>query len=168
MRTPTNSIGQEDSIQAKAQANRISALFKGCLTVLLAVSMLNAPVSANNAANLNQVKTTAAAVKMPDTPFLPPYSGRIISSQVVSHRQPDGQLVYTIGLTTAEQPSQVINWYNAALQNYGWSADAPTDGQMGLSAHHGTNISATITLMEAKKNSGAGCYITLSFRFYGQ
>jgi len=133
--------------------------------LLFAASMISAPAIASNVCS--QARTANSVVRMPDTPYLPPYSGRIISSDVSASRQADGGISYTITLETAEHPTQIINWYKAAFLQYGWACETQGNNQYSLNALHGNNISTSINLMSPKRNSGAASHLKLCYRYFG-
>lgn len=132
--------------------------------LLFAASMITSPAIASNFSS--QARTANSVVRMPDTPYLPPYSGRIISSDVSASRQADGGISYTITLETAEHPTQIIAWYKSAFQQYGWACDGQNN-QYSLNAQHGNNISTSINLMSPKRTSGAVSHVKLCYRYFG-
>lgn len=137
----------------------LPVLFFGALTVL--------PTFASAVPHSLQPNVLLRNFKMPDTPFLPPYCGRIVSGEVLKDAQADGGISYCLTFETAEQPTQVIGWYKKALELYGWNFDKQEVEQFHLSAHHGSNIVTNIFLLSPRK-AGAAAQVQMYYRYRGK
>lgn len=153
----------------KRNLKQTIALSSVCTSALLAGLFSSSPAFADERepGQAAPAKAPAKPFHLPDTPFLPPYCGRIVSGNVSSTPQTDGGIVYTITFETAEQPHQIINWYKIAFQQYGWNCDRQEPTQYSLSAQHGKNIASNVALMSATKK-GARAQVQLSYRYVGR
>lgn len=133
---------------------------------LLAVSFLPFLLNPAEANPLLPAQQWAYKFRLPDTPFLPPYAGSIISAQAAGNPQADGGIIYTINFETAEQPSQVLSWYRLAFQQYGWLLESNQNGTFTLNAQHG-QIKTSITLTSPRKR-GARSQVQLYYRYAGK
>jgi hypothetical protein len=104
---------------------------------------------------------------MPDTPFLPPYTGRIVAGDVSIKAEQDGGISYNITFETAEQPAQVLNWYKSVFQMYDWNLENQESAQYRLSAQHGKNVESNIFLLSPRK-PGAAVQVQLYYRYVGR
>ena len=156
-------FGRRTRIFISRQAcSRLMTLLPAVL--LSALSVI--PVFANSTNLSVQARSIAATFRLPDTPFLPPYCGRIVSGDVLSTPLADGGIAYSITFEAAEQPNQVITWYKSALQMYGWNFSQEESGQYRLRAQHGHNIVSDIYLLSPRK-SGACTQVQLYYRYVG-
>ena len=114
-----------------------------------------------------EAKPMVQAFRHPSTPFLPPYTGRIVAGDYTTVPQADGGVTYLITFEAAEQPHQVLNWYKSAFQNYSWSVDAQQPAQYKLVAQHGSNVESNIFLLAPRK-PGAGVQVQLYYRYIGK
>lgn len=139
------------------------ALAKSLLCSVLAVTTL----MASPIATAVQAKGTIPGFHMPDTPFLPPYTGRIVAGNVTSAEQPDGGIAYSITFETAEQANVVLDWYKAAFQAYSWNLNDKDAASYKLCAEHGDNVKSNIFLMSPRK-PGARVQVQLYYRYVGR
>ena len=133
-----------------------------CISLTLAASA----IQTTEASPSNQSKAVARYFRQPDTPFLPPYSGRIVHGSVDSSSPAEGGIAYTITFETAEQPLQVLNWYKTAFQQNGWNLEA-NGTSYRLSGQHGKNVATSISLMSPTK-AGASAQVQVYYRYAGQ
>ncbi len=111
-----------------------------------------------------EAKPVVPAFRLPDTPFLPPYTGRIVSGITSTIPQNDGGIAYIITFETAEQPEQVMNWYKTAFNLYRWKIDDQETAQYRISAQHGQNVATNVSLKSPKK-LGASAQVQLYYRY---
>lgn len=138
-------------------------LVKSILCSILALSAL----MASPLATVAEAKGIMQTFHMPSTPFLPPYTGRIVAGDVSTAPQPDGGIAYAITFETAEQANVVIDWYKAAFQAYSWNLDDKGAAQYRLCAQHGKNVESNIFLLSPKK-PGARVQVQLYYRYVGR
>jgi hypothetical protein len=103
----------------------------------------------------------------PDTPFLPPFCGTVVSGDVNASPQGDGGIIYTITFETTERPDSIINWYRGAFQQNGWALAQECPGQYSINAQHGKNINSSISLSSPKRKS-ASAQVRLYYRYVGR
>lgn len=139
------------------------AVAKSLLCSILAVAALAASPIATTAS----AKGTIQSFRMPDTPFLPPYTGRIVAGDVAAAQQPDGGIAYSITFETQEQAAVVLDWYKAAFQAYSWNLNDKDAAQYRLCAQHGRNVESNIFLMSPRK-PGAKVQVQLYYRYVGR
>src|SRR5262249_7173676 len=135
-----------------------------CLVVALTLTTA-VPVDASN--NAADAKPSLRPFHMPDTPYLPPYRGRIVAGDYSAALQPDGGIAYSITFEAAEQPAQVLDWYKTAFQLYSWKLDGNSPAQYRLAAQHGKNVTTSIFLMSPRK-AGANTQVQLFYRCVGK
>lgn len=129
-------------------------------------SLLVMPVLGTNSNNAAEARPLVQSFRMPDTPFLPPYKGRIVTGAYSAKPQSDGGIAYSITFEAAEQPAQVLNWYKAAFQLYDWKQENDSSAQYRLAAQHGSNVNTQIFLMSPRK-AGAATQVQLYYRYVG-
>jgi hypothetical protein len=142
-------------------------LMKRLTPSLFAAQLLILSATGGNSNNAAVAKPTTQPFHMPDTPYLPPYMGRIVAGDYSSALQPDGGIAYSITFEAAEQPAQVLNWYRTAFQMYSWKLDANSPAQFRLAAQHGKNLTTNIFLMSPRK-AGANTQVQLFYRCVGK
>lgn len=140
-------------------------ILKGIAACILISASLAAEVQ--SPALAGRAGCIGSTFRQPDTPFLPPYTGRIVYGNVSTAAQPDGGIAYTITFETAEHPVQVLNWYKLAFQQYGWNFEGTGQTSYRICGQHGKNVESSISLMSPTKQ-GASAQVQVYYRYAGQ
>lgn len=142
-------------------AKRLKAAF------LMTFAMSLIPVCSEAINSGAEAKPLVQAFRLPDTPFLPPYSGRIVYGDVSTIPQTDGGIAYVITFETAEKPEQVLTWYKSAFEIYKWNIAEDASAQYRLRALHGKNVASNIFLLSPRK-TGSNAQVQLYYRYGGR
>lgn len=137
-------------------------LIRSLLMMTLSVSIFSGFAASCTA----EAKPVIEAFRLPSTPFLPPYTGRIVSGDCTAVPQQDGGITYLITFETAEQPAQVLSWYKSAFQMYSWNLNEAGKAQFRLAAQR-KNVESEVFLLSPKK-AGAGVQVQLYYRYLGK
>lgn len=117
-------------------------------------------------ANAAQAKPICQTFHLPDTPYLPPYTGRIVKGDFSSQPQPDGGIAYLITFEAQEQPEQVLSWYKSAFQLYQWNIDKNQSAQYRLTAQR-KNIESNLFLLSPRQ-ADSRVQVQLYYRYVGR
>jgi hypothetical protein len=126
------------------------------------------PFLGNKGINAAAAMPIFRSFRMPDTPFLPPFTGHIVtgSGSVSAKLQADGGIAYIITFETVEPPALIASWYKGAFQLYDWKLDTANQ-RFSLSARHGNNAETRVFMMSSKK-VGVSTQVQLYYRYIGK
>jgi hypothetical protein len=92
------------------------------ILVYCCLAWLALPVVPALADTLNRKQVTLLPA-VPDTPFIPQYTGKtpLFQKAFKTVHTKDGLVSLEIYMLAKEQPEQVLDWYKTVLKQYGWS-----------------------------------------------
>jgi hypothetical protein len=124
--------------------------------------ILPANAAGNCGANSNTPAPVVRAFRLPDTPYLAPYPGRVSSAHATA-KPYQHKVCYNVSFTTAEKPAQVLAWYRSAFKTFGWTIESDSPSGSAIDAHRDDDEVSTTIL--ANNNGPTGTQVEISYWF---
>lgn len=138
-----------------------------CLLVTTLISI--APYMQQSAsADVLQRKETTLLPSVPDTPYLPTYTGvrpRFEKAFKTVHKK-DGLVSLEIYMMAKEQPDQVANWYRSVFRQYGWAVDGFDPCSESVSATRLTQGNQCTVHVSADDDEGYRTRVVISYQIF--
>ncbi|MBY0552305.1 MAG: hypothetical protein K2W95_33810 [Candidatus Obscuribacterales bacterium] len=139
-------------------------------TLLVTCTMFGSlPAIAENATRIALASGSRQSVRVeqlkfaPTLAFVPTYTGRnFISKEAVRYTGlPTGEC-YNLTYMMREDSAMVLNWYQDALRQSGWTVDDTTRSKFSLSATHAQGL-CCLLFVRPTQSSGFATELTLRF-----